>query len=62
MEINEIIDAKIWDNLITSIYEQREEIIKAFIAQYGFKPDEVEQVIQYGRDSIKWFVRKKEGI
>ena len=55
----EIIEAKILDNLITSIYEQREQIITAFLAQHGCKPDEIEQVVQYTGNQIKWFVRKK---
>ncbi len=59
MEIIETIEAKIFDNLITSIYEQREQIITGFIAQYGCKPDEIEQVVQYTGNEIKWFVRKK---
>ena len=59
METIETIKTKILDNLITSIYDQREQIVTAFIAQYGYKPDEVEQVVQYTGNGIKWFVRKK---
>jgi len=59
MEIIESIEAKILDNLLASIYQQREQIIAAFIAQYGCKPDEIEQVVQYTGDKIKWFIRKK---
>lgn len=60
MEVIETIEAKIFDNLITSIYEQREQIVAAFIAQYGCKPDEVEQIVQYTGNEIRWFVRKKQ--
>ncbi len=60
MEIIETIEAKIFDNLISSIYEQREQIITAFLAQYECKPDEIEQVVQYTGNQITWFVRKKE--
>lgn len=42
------------------IREQREEILTAFIAQYGCRPDEVEQVIQYFPQSIVYRVGKKE--
>ena len=61
MEIIETIEGKIFDNLISSIYEEREKIIKAFIAEYGCKPEEIEQIVQYTGNEIKWFVRKKLG-
>ena len=61
MEIIETIEGKILDTLISSIYEQREQIITAFIAQHGCNPDEVEQVVQYTGNEIKWFIRKKQG-
>lgn len=56
MKIIKTIEAEIF---LDSIYEQREKIIKAFIAQYKCKPDEIEQVVEYTGNSIKWFVRKR---
>lgn len=41
--------------------EQREEIVKAFIAQHGCSPDECEQVIENTTTGTKWYVRKKAG-
>lgn len=47
--------------MLDKIYKQREEILQAFIAKYGYEPDEVEQVIISDQDStVRWFVRKKE--
>jgi hypothetical protein len=46
------------------IINQREEILRAFIAKYGFDPDEVEQVVDmndYDKLIIRWYVRKKGG-
>lgn len=41
--------------------EQKEEILTAFLAKYGYEPDEVMQVEQHNPDgSITWFVRKRE--
>jgi len=46
--------------LLTGIYEQREEILRAFAAKYcGLEPDEVEQVITFDGDKITWTVRRK---
>ena len=46
--------------LLTGIYEQREEILRAFAAKYyGLEPDEVEQIIAIEGDKITWTVRKK---
>ena len=46
--------------LINSILSQREEIVKAFIAKYGFAPEEAEQVCQQTSEGIIWFIRKKQ--
>ena len=55
-ELQAIAEKKRWH-----VYGQREEIIEAFIAKYGFGPDEVEQVEERCKDgSTKWYVRKKE--
>jgi hypothetical protein len=46
------------------IMEQREEILRAFIAKYGWQPEEVEQVIEmsdYASGVIRWSIRKKGG-
>jgi hypothetical protein len=45
---------------INAIMQQREEILTAFIAKYGCQPEEVEQVILHGIDSITWEIRKKK--
>lgn len=43
------------------ILAQREEIIKAFIAKYGYQPEEVEQVVRIGNSFEEIYsVRKKE--
>lgn len=49
--------------IMTDIANQREEIIHAFIAKYGFHPEECEQVIDmsdYASGIIRWSIRKKE--
>ena len=49
--------------IMTDIAEQREEIIRAFIAKYGFSPEEIEQCIDmshYQEGIITWSVRKRE--
>ena len=46
--------------VIEGVYEQREEIMRAFAAKYyGLEPDEVEQVIVFDGDKITWTVRRK---
>lgn len=44
-------------DLLQKIYEQREEILTAFIAKYGCGPDECEQVVQLSPDGEKYWVR-----
>jgi hypothetical protein len=46
------------------IMDQREEILRAFVAKYGFDPDQIEQVVDmsdYDKMIIRWYVRKKGG-
>jgi hypothetical protein len=48
-------------HILEKIYEQREEIITAFLAKYGLDPAECEQIIETGRDGETiWHVRKRE--
>jgi len=47
------------DEAIGSIYEQREQIVEAFIAQYLLRPDEVEQVVEYTNSGTRWYIRKR---
>jgi len=43
------------------IVNQREEILEAFIAKYGFQPDECQQIVQQKPDgTMRWFVEKLE--
>ena len=41
------------------VLEQREEILKAFIAKHGYQPEEIEQVFQSTPDGFRWWVRKR---
>jgi len=41
------------------VLEQREEILKAFVAKYGCEPDEIVQVHQWKEGSSRWYVEKK---
>jgi len=47
------------ENVILEVYGQREEILKAFIAKYGYAPDEIEQVEQHTSTGMIWYVRKR---
>lgn len=47
---------------LQGIREQREEILKAFLAKYELAPNEVEQVIEYTPTGIRWFIHKKKGV
>ncbi len=42
-----------------AIMRQLEDILIAFMAQYGLLPDQVEQVEQHTANGIVWYVRKK---
>lgn len=44
---------------LLEIFQQREQILVAFMTQYGLLPDQIEQVEQHTADGIVWFVRKK---
>lgn len=48
--------ARLLQEQLLRIEEQREEILEAFIAKYGFHPDEAIQVTQ----GNKWWVERKE--
>jgi hypothetical protein len=52
------------DKIKLEIIEQREEIIRAFVAKYGLEPEECEQVLDfsdYANHIIHWSVKKKGG-
>ena len=40
-------------------YDQREEIIEAFIAKHGCEPDEIEQVFEQNTGCSRWYLQKK---
>lgn len=45
---------------INEIYLQREEIIEAFIAKYGFEPERAVQVEQRADDGTsRWFIHRR---
>jgi hypothetical protein len=49
------------NKLMSEIFEQREEILRAFIAKYGFEPDECEQtIVRDHHYKIIWSVQKKD--
>lgn len=37
------------DKAIAEVFAAREEILKAFVAKFGFEPDECEQIVQGSR-------------
>ena len=44
---------------IHHVYAQREEILEAFIAKYGFEPERTIQCLQIMPDgTIQWFVKR----
>jgi hypothetical protein len=46
--------------LITEkVFEQREEILRAFIAKYKVQPDDCEQIIEQKGNKIIWRVQKR---
>lgn len=47
-------NVKIIDAIISGIMNQREEILKAFIAKYGCGPDEITQSIEVTEKGIEW--------
>lgn len=46
-------------DVLDKIYEQREAILKSFIAQMGCKPSEVIQVIRFYPDRVVWGLHRK---
>lgn len=50
---------KLFNAHIKRVYAQREEILEAFIAKYGFEPERAVQVEQRMQDgTVRWFVRE----
>jgi hypothetical protein len=52
------------NKIMREVIDQREEILRAFLAKYGANPDEVEQVLDmsdYAHGVIRWSIRKKGG-
>lgn len=50
------------DKIKMEIIEQREEILRAFIAKYGFDPDDCVQILDmsdYESGIIRWRIEKK---
>lgn len=44
---------------LNALLEQREEIVRAFIAKYNCQPDEIGQVEQQTDSGLIWYVTKK---
>lgn len=42
-----------------AVYKQRDEILRAFVAQYGCLPDECVQVEESTPKGYRWHVRKR---
>ena len=53
-----------YTELLEMIYQQREIILRAFIAETGLKPSECEQVWEQHREGGRlrsiWYIRKRE--
>ena len=49
-----------WQDFYRKILAQRDEILRAFIAKYGYGPEEAEQVITDGPDGIRYWVQRKK--
>lgn len=52
---------RIWKRM-KEVMAQRNEILEAFVAKYGYQPDEVEQVLQMRRDGTQVFSIQKKSI
>lgn len=59
---------KSWDDMqqlknraIKQIAEQREEIIRAFMAKYLCGPEDVEQIVTFEGTQIRWYVQWRKG-
>jgi len=44
---------------VDKVYEQREEILAAFVAKHGFDPDKAEQVEERSENGVRWFIRDR---
>lgn len=44
---------------LRTVMEQREEILRAFVAKYGFEPDEAVQIETRLLDGSRWHVEKQ---
>lgn len=51
--------AQLVESELRLIVEQREEIIRAFIAKYNCLPDEIEQVEELTDMGRRWYLRRK---
>jgi hypothetical protein len=47
------------DQAATAIAAQREEILSAFVAKYGFEPDEAVQVISHSASGVRWHIMRR---
>jgi hypothetical protein len=45
---------------IKMIAEQREEILEAFIAKYLCGPEDVEQIVTFDGNAIRWYVHWRD--
>ena len=46
--------------IVEAIMAQREEVLRAFIAKYGFEPERAIQIEQLRPDGTRcWFVRRR---
>ena len=54
--------SKTLKDFVEDIELHKEEILKAFVAKYGFEPDECEIVTQATLDDRKWFIRKRRNV
>jgi hypothetical protein len=42
-----------------AVLDQREEILRAFVAKYGCQPDEIMQVEERSDNQVRWYVTHK---
>jgi hypothetical protein len=45
---------------IEFVLAQREEILRAFVAKYGWQPDAIEQVEERTATGVRWYVRWRQ--
>jgi hypothetical protein len=48
------------DKAVEGIMNNREKILEAFIAKYGWSPDKIVQVLEFTRTGMSWSLRVKE--